>query len=306
MARLIAYCRVSTEEQTRGVSLEEQEERCRKYAEAMGHEVVKVYVDKGVSASVHPEDRGLGLAMLDCEANEADGLVAMSLDRYSRSLKHTIDLVEWAVEHRYSLISLRESLDTNSAAGRMIVNVLAAFNQFTREGIIEKTRGALDHLRTQGKVYGAIPWGKRRAGKHLETEPLEVAASLALQRCFVENPQMSYIVAAEWMNENFGFHPRKKVAWAKEDVGRLARRLRDEGGVDPSLLPPVGMKRDGTMVGAPKQATPPDVPGQMDLPLEQGEEEDADSPGPRGLESVVPLEKGLDTNGPIGQDLPTQ
>ena len=50
-----------------------------------------------------------------------------------------------------ALISVAESLDTGSAAGRLVLNIMAAVSQWEREAIGERTRDALRHKRTNGE-----------------------------------------------------------------------------------------------------------------------------------------------------------
>lgn len=162
--KLALYCRVSTEEQAdHGQSLEEQETRLKAWALAMGHMVVAVYTERGVSGSVPPRLRPAASAMFsDLEAGRVDGIAFVSLDRMSRDLGDTLLLIEEAHEKGWSLVSLKESLDTSTAAGLLCVHILAAMHQFVRDSIGERTKAALKHRKDEGRVYGNIPWGMQR------------------------------------------------------------------------------------------------------------------------------------------------
>ncbi len=66
----------------------------------------------------------------------------------------------FAAEH-ISLISVAEQVDTRSAAGRLVLNVLVSVSQWERETAGERTRDALAHLRAQGVRMGAAGLGWR-------------------------------------------------------------------------------------------------------------------------------------------------
>ncbi len=161
--RAVLYCRVSTDDQAEnGVSLADQETRLRAYCTAMGYQVFAVCSDAGVSGSTPPLERN-GLKYLDTfiETDGATHLIAVDLSRFSRDTKHTLDLVSFCETRGIALVSLAESLDTKTPAGRLVVTVLAAMNQFQRENIAAKTKSALEHLKSKGRRYGGVPYGMR-------------------------------------------------------------------------------------------------------------------------------------------------
>lgn len=142
--------RASTDDQT--ITLDDQERRLRAYAEALSLAVVAVCTDAGQSA--RDLDRpALQRALAMLASGEADTLVVTKLDRLTRSVRDLGDLCE-----RYfakaSLVSLGESIDTRSAGGRLVLNVLASVSQWEREVIGERTRSALAEMKTQGKRLG--------------------------------------------------------------------------------------------------------------------------------------------------------
>jgi len=59
------------------------------------------------------------------------------------------------------MVSLSEKIDTTTAAGKMVFNMLAVINQFERDQISERTKAAMGHLKKQGKVVGSVPTGFR-------------------------------------------------------------------------------------------------------------------------------------------------
>jgi DNA invertase Pin-like site-specific DNA recombinase len=171
--RVIGYARVSTDEQaSQGVSLAAQEARIRAYAVAQARELDEMIVDAGQSAKTLQRP-GIARILAAIRAGEIEALIVLKLDRLTRSTRDLADLLELAAKHDVALVSLSESLDTSTAAGRMVVSMLGVVAQWEREAISERTAAALGHKRAQGKVYGSTPFGYRREGDRLIPEPVE-------------------------------------------------------------------------------------------------------------------------------------
>ena len=78
-----------------------------------------------------------------------------------------------------ALLSVGEQIDTRSAAGRLVLNVLASVSQWEREAIGERTAVAMQHKASQGEYTGGqAPYGRRAAldGDRLEVNPQESEA----------------------------------------------------------------------------------------------------------------------------------
>src|SRR4051795_5927556 len=131
---VVGYARVSTEEQaSEGVSLAAQEAKVRGYCALYEHELVRVVVDGGVSAKTldRPGMREV-LAML--EAGEVQGLVIANLDRMTRSVRD----LNYLIDHPFgegrpsALMSVSDSLDTRTASGILVINILGSVAQWQR------------------------------------------------------------------------------------------------------------------------------------------------------------------------------
>jgi DNA invertase Pin-like site-specific DNA recombinase len=160
--RVVGYIRVSTEEQAReGVSLAAQRERLTAYAVALDLELVTIYEDAGISAKTL-ERPGLTAALADLDAGRAEGLVVYKLDRLTRDLGDWSALLRRYFVERCALLSVSESMDTRSAAGRLQLNILMTVAAWEREIIGERTAEALRHLKAQGVRIGGVGLGLRR------------------------------------------------------------------------------------------------------------------------------------------------
>ncbi len=153
--RVVGYIRVSTEGQADGgVSLDAQRSKLEAYAFACDLDLVTVEVDAGLSAKTMRRP-GLQRALESLRRGDAEGLLVAKLDRLTRSVRDLGTLVEDYFSDGFSLLSVGDSIDTRSAAGRLLLNVLASVSQWEREATGERTREALAHVKAQGVLLGA-------------------------------------------------------------------------------------------------------------------------------------------------------
>ena len=155
MTSAVAYLRVSTDKQVdRGVSLEAQREKLEAYATLYDLELVATEVDAGVSAKTL-ERPALQSALRRLENGEARVLVVMKLDRLTRSVRDLGVLVEtYFAKGKWELMSVSENINTQSAAGRLVLNVLGSVSQWEREAIGERASVALQHKANKGEYAG--------------------------------------------------------------------------------------------------------------------------------------------------------
>ena len=156
--RVGGYIRVSTEKQAdHGVSLEAQQEKLTAYAKLYELELVDIIVDAGASAKTLKRS-GLQQALTMLPSGKADALLVTKLDFLTRSVKDLGILLE-RYFNRYALMSVADQVDTSTAAGRLVLNVLMSVAQWEREAISERTTEALSHKRARGgKLGGACPY----------------------------------------------------------------------------------------------------------------------------------------------------
>jgi DNA invertase Pin-like site-specific DNA recombinase len=159
--KAIGYVRVSTEKQADfGVSLEAQAEKVRAMAVVHGAELLEIIVDAGESAKSLNRP-GMERVMSLVDRGAVDAVIIAKLDRLTRSVRDLAELLERFNRRGVSLVSVAEALDTGSAAGRLVLNIMTAVSQWEREAIGERTRDAMRHKRANGKRVGTIPFGCR-------------------------------------------------------------------------------------------------------------------------------------------------
>src|SRR5258708_40125935 len=122
----IGYVRVSTDRQAEsGVSLEAQEAKIRAMATVQGAGLGEVIVDGGESAKSLNRP-GLQRLIALVNASKVEAVIVAKLDRLTRSVKDLCGLLELFEKRKVALISVAESLDTGSAAGRLVITIMAA------------------------------------------------------------------------------------------------------------------------------------------------------------------------------------
>jgi site-specific DNA recombinase len=220
--RTVAYVRVSTEKQAdHGVSLKAQQAKLRAYAELYALDLVDVIVDAGISAKTLDRP-GLARALGMLRTGEAAALLVVKLDRLTRSVRDLGDLVAdyFAAPDGPALLSVSEQVDTRTAAGRLVLNVLGAVSQWEREAIGERTSAAMRHMADQGAYIGGAPrFGYRLSGEgRLEAHEAEQAAIRAACELRAEGLSLRAVAARL---AGLGFRARNGRAFAAVQIQRM-------------------------------------------------------------------------------------
>ena len=219
----IGYVRVSTDKQAeQGVSLEAQEAKVRAMATVQGAELLDVIVDGGESAKSLNRP-GLQRVMSLVNAGKVQTIIVAKLDRLTRSVKDLCGLLELFEKRKVALISVAESLDTSSAAGRLVIPIMGAVSQWEREAIGERTRDALRHKRSNGERVGNIAFGSRLShdGLHVEDDPAEQEALAEIRRLREQGATLRGIAAALNHRE---YRTRRGTPWRLESVARILKQ----------------------------------------------------------------------------------
>ena len=164
MMKAVCYTRVSTTEQaTEGFSLAAQEESARAYCKAQGWELTAVYADAKSGSSM--TGRGeLARLLVDAAAGEFERVICWKLDRLGRNLRDLLDISDQLEQAGVGVVSIQESLDTRTAAGRMMRSILGSLAEFERETIVERIVAGIQQKAREGDLVGPLPLGYRRDG----------------------------------------------------------------------------------------------------------------------------------------------
>ena len=217
MTPTIIYVRVSTEEQAdNGVSLAAQRDKCESYAHLYDLTVVEVIEDRGGSGKTLARD-GLQRALTMLKQGEAAALLVYKLDRLTRSVRDLGVLLDHfpAQTGKPALLSVSEQVDTRTASGRMVLNILTSVAQWERETIVERTTMALRHKKATGAVYGTTPFGFDRDGHQLIANEAEQEAIRRMRSQRAAG--LSFGKIADDLNGQ-GIKPKRGVKWHRSSV----------------------------------------------------------------------------------------
>jgi DNA invertase Pin-like site-specific DNA recombinase len=142
MGETLGYARVSTQQQILDRQLDTLTDA--------GVEPAHIYSDKISGAK---DDRP-GLAELLRYIRPGDTVVVASLDRLGRSLSGIIRTVEELKERGVTLRSLKESIDTSTDVGEMLLGIFGSLAQYERALINERAQQAREAARARGQHTG--------------------------------------------------------------------------------------------------------------------------------------------------------
>jgi DNA invertase Pin-like site-specific DNA recombinase len=149
--RVAIYTRVSTDGQT----VDNQLLELQSVAERHGWEVVEVFSDNGVSGAKGRENRAAYDAL--CKAairREFDVIMAWSVDRLGRSLRHLVDFLGEIHAKDVDLYLHQQGIDTTTPAGKAMFQMCGVFAEFERAMIQERVKAGLRRAKAQGKTLG--------------------------------------------------------------------------------------------------------------------------------------------------------
>jgi len=143
------YCRVSTDTQ----DLIQQIQSCRKFCDYKGFEVGKIYCDVG-SGKDYFKRTNYNKMLEDLRSMKYSGVVTFRFDRLGRNAVEAVRFFEEMENKGISIFSLNENLDTSTAIGRAVRDIIVRLAQLERESIAEATRHRLQALKALGKTLG--------------------------------------------------------------------------------------------------------------------------------------------------------
>ena len=153
----LAYLRVSTEEQAKdGASLEAQRALLIAEAERRGWDVETV-VDDGYSAKSVEGRPGLVDALRRLDGGDADALLALRVDRLSRSVSDFANLMSRSRARGWDLVACDLGIDTSTPHGGLMAHVLASVAEYERRVIGVRTREGMEQRRREGVHIGRPP-----------------------------------------------------------------------------------------------------------------------------------------------------
>ena len=190
---MIGYARVSREDQ----NLAMQKQALLKF----GIDEKQIFVEKCSGISAKRPQFNLALK----RARRGDAFVVWKLDRVGRSMKHLCDFVLDLEKRGIAFISLTEHIETQSSSGKMMFHITAAFAQFERDMISERTKAGIAEAKRNGSwkskpvSFTKKEWIKAlKAAEKDENTAKKIAAISGLKLNIVYKHIKALRAGAEW------------------------------------------------------------------------------------------------------------
>ncbi len=162
------YMRVSTEDQAReGFSLPEQKERLEFFCKLKNYEIIDYYQDAGISAKTGNHRPEFERLKNDIKAKKINTIVALKLDKITRSIYDWENLMNFLDENDAYLDCVNDEINTTSANGKMISRLLMSVSQNEIERTSERTKIGLAGAIKSGHIPHIAPLGYKHQDKKL-------------------------------------------------------------------------------------------------------------------------------------------
>jgi site-specific DNA recombinase len=218
MKEIAIYTRVSTEDQAReGFSLDAQMEKLQAYCSAREWKIAGKYVDNGYSG--RDTNRPAYQKMME-DIDKWDALLVMKMDRIHRNSKNFMTMMEVLSEKGKEFVSMTESLDTSTAMGRFVMDIIQRIAQLESEQIGERVYVGMRQKAKDGKgmLGSPAPYGYDYRDGHFVEIDNEIGTIKKIYGMYLNGKSLGDI--SSWLEEE-GIKTKKRGNWDKKTVSRI-------------------------------------------------------------------------------------
>lgn len=221
------WIRVSTEDQAKGESPQHHLERAKAYAAVKGWTVKEVYDLAGVSGKLIKDHAEAKRMLADIRRGHITGLIFSKLARLARNTKVLLEFADIFRDHGADMISLQETIDTSTPAGRLFFTMIAAMAQWEREEIADRVQASVVIRAKLGKtINGRAPygyqWKDHKLVPHTNEAPVRHKA-FELFRQYRRKGTVAKLLNAA------GYRTRDGVPWRDTQVTRVLSETSAKG-----------------------------------------------------------------------------
>jgi site-specific DNA recombinase len=218
--RVAIYTRVSTEDQAKeGFSLDAQLEKLRAYCTAREWSVAGEYIDDGYSGR---KTRRPAYSKMMEEIDNWDALLVIKMDRIHRNSKNFMLMMEDLNKKGKEFVSMMESLDTSTAMGRFVMDIIQRIAQLESEQIGERVYiGMEQKAKVNGGMLGFnIPYGYNYCQGKLRVNQNEASTVKDMYSWYLSGKSIGDITKI--LNQE-NTPTKKGKVWAKKTVSAILK-----------------------------------------------------------------------------------
>lgn len=159
MKKVIIYCRVSTDEQSYGNSLDYQEMRLKEYCKIFQFEVVEIIKDDKSGKDFNRNGWKRIRTLCKVKSNNIESIIFLRWDRFARNLGLSLNEIEYFKKYKVELNSSEQPLDFGNPNSILILSTYLAIPEVERNNISIRTKEGTYKAQLSGKCTNKAPKG---------------------------------------------------------------------------------------------------------------------------------------------------